>query len=130
MISRHGLTAGDVFHMGSTVGHLTGFLWGVRLPLYLGGRAVYQEVWDAAEFIRLVEAESVTFTAGATPFLSDTLRAPNLAERDTRSLRMFFCGGAPIPQTLAAEAEAVARAPPPPESAERRPRGPARPPPG
>jgi acyl-CoA synthetase (AMP-forming)/AMP-acid ligase II len=98
------LTDGEVFHMASPVGHSTGFLIGVRLPLYLGARAVYQEVWDPAEFIRLVEAERITFTAGATPFLADMLRAPNLAEHDVRSLRIFFCGGAPIPRPLAKEA--------------------------
>src|SRR5215831_10516401 len=53
MIQCHQLTAGDVFHMASTVGHQTGFLLGVRLPLHLGARAVYQEVWDPVEFIRL-----------------------------------------------------------------------------
>jgi cyclohexanecarboxylate-CoA ligase len=100
----HQLTDGDVFHMASTVGHQTGFLLGVCLPLYLGARAVYQDVWDPAEFVRLVEAEHVTFTAGATPFLADTLRAPILAEHDVRSLRIFFCGGAPIPRPLAKEA--------------------------
>jgi cyclohexanecarboxylate-CoA ligase len=42
----HQLTDGDVFHMASTVGHMTGFLLGVRLPMYLGARAVYQDVWD------------------------------------------------------------------------------------
>jgi len=104
MIQCHQLTDGDVFHMASTIGHHTGFLLGVRLPVYLGARAVYQEVWDPAEFIRLVEAERVTFTAGATPFLADTLRAPNLSEHDVRSLRIFFCGGAPIPRPLAKEA--------------------------
>jgi cyclohexanecarboxylate-CoA ligase len=104
LIQCHQLTAGDVFHMASTVGHQTGFLLGVRLPVYLGARAVYQEVWDPAAFIRLVEAEQVTFTAGATPFLADTLPTSNLAEHDTRSLRIFFCGGAPIPRPLAREA--------------------------
>jgi cyclohexanecarboxylate-CoA ligase len=104
LIHCHQLTDGDVFHMASTVGHQTGFLLGVCLPVHLGARAVYQDVWDPAEFVRLVEAEHVTFTAGATPFLADTLRAPNLADHDVRSLRIFFCGGAPIPRPLAKEA--------------------------
>jgi cyclohexanecarboxylate-CoA ligase len=104
LIEAQQLTSGDVFHMASTVGHQTGFLLGVRLPVYLGARAVYQDVWDPAEFVRLVETEHVTFTAGATPFLADTLRAPNVAEHDVRSLRIFFCGGAPIPRPLAKEA--------------------------
>jgi cyclohexanecarboxylate-CoA ligase len=104
MIERLQLTDGDVFHMASTVGHMTGYEMGVRLPLHLGARAVYQDIWDAEEFIRLIEAEHVTFTLGATPFLADTLRATNLAGCDTRSLRKFVCGGAPIPRALATEA--------------------------
>ena len=103
MIERLQLTDGDVFHMASTVGHMTGYEMGVRLPLYLGARAVYQDIWDAEEFVRLIEAERVTFTIGATPFLADTLRTSNLAQRDIRSLRNFVCGGAPIPRTLATE---------------------------
>ena len=46
----------------------------------------------------------MTFTIGATPFLADTLRASNVAQRDIRSLRQFVCGGAPIPRSLATEA--------------------------
>ena len=104
MIERLQLTDGDVFHMASTFGHMTGYEMGVRLPLYLGARAVYQDIWDAEEFVRLIQAERVTYTLGATPFLADTLRAPTLAQRDIRSLRNFVCGGAPIPRTLAREA--------------------------
>jgi acyl-coenzyme A synthetase/AMP-(fatty) acid ligase len=104
MIESYQLSDGDVFHMASTVGHVTGSVAGVRLPIYLGAHAVYQDVWDPAEFISLVEAEHVTFTAGATPFLADTLRAPNLAQHDMRSLRTFLCAGAPIPRRLAKQA--------------------------
>ena len=41
---------------------------------------------------------------GATPFLADMLGAPNLADHDTTSLRVFICGGAPIPRPLAERA--------------------------
>ena len=41
---------------------------------------------------------------GATPCLTDTLRAPNLTEGDISSFRIFVCAGAPIPQPLAEEA--------------------------
>jgi cyclohexanecarboxylate-CoA ligase len=104
MILGQQLTADDVFHMASTVGHLAGFQYGVRLPLYLGGRVVYQEVWDPIAFVRLIETERITFSLGATPFLDDALRAQNLPEHDISSLRIFVCGGAPIPRPLAEEA--------------------------
>jgi cyclohexanecarboxylate-CoA ligase len=94
----------DVIHMASTLGHQTGFLYGVRMPLHLGARAVFQDVWEPEAFVRLLESERITFSMGATPFLGDTLRAPNLSKHDISSFRVFVCAGAPIPQPLAEEA--------------------------
>jgi cyclohexanecarboxylate-CoA ligase len=98
------VVADDVIHMASTFGHQTGFLVGVRLPIHVGASAVFQDVWEPAAFVGLIEQERISFTMGATPFLADTLRAPNLAEHEIGSLRLFLCGGAPIPPSLAEEA--------------------------
>ena len=76
----------------------------MRLALHLGAQLVLQETWDPAVFVHLIEKERITFSLGATPFLTDTLRTPNLTERDISSFRIFVCGGAPIPQPLAEEA--------------------------
>ena len=100
------ITASDVCHMASTLGHQTGFLYGMQLALRSGARLVLQEVWDASCFVKLVEAERITYTMGATPFLADTLASPNLSHHDTQSLRIFTCGGAPIPRPLAERATA------------------------
>jgi cyclohexanecarboxylate-CoA ligase len=94
----------DVCHMASTLGHQTGFLYGMELALRSGARLILQEAWDPAYFVKLVEAEHITVTMGATPFLADTLEAPNLAHHDMTSLRLFLCGGAPIPRPLAERA--------------------------
>ncbi len=102
-IATLGLTGDDVVHMASTFGHQTGFLYGVRLPIALGARAVYQDVWDPAVFVRLVEAEAITFSMGATPFLADVVRAASVTQHAIGSLRTFICAGAPIPQPLADE---------------------------
>jgi cyclohexanecarboxylate-CoA ligase len=99
-----GMSASDVCHMASTLGHQTGFLYGMQLALRSGARLVLQEVWDPVYFVKLIDAERVTYTMGATPFLADTLGAPNLADHDTSSLRTFLCGGAPIPRPLAESA--------------------------
>ena len=45
-----------VVHMASTFGHLTGYLFGVCLPIMLGGTGVFQDIWDANEFARLTES--------------------------------------------------------------------------
>ena len=75
---RLGVSKDDVIHMASTFAHLTGFLYGVRLPVQVGGAtAVYQDVWDPARFVDLIEEHRITYTSAATPFLADTLGRPD-----------------------------------------------------
>lgn len=90
--------------MASTFAHQTGFCYGVRLPTHYGGTAVYQDIWNPREFLRLVEKEKITFTAGATPFLQDTVQLEGIEEFDIQSLRAFVALGAPIPRALVKEA--------------------------
>jgi cyclohexanecarboxylate-CoA ligase len=102
---RLGVGPDDVIHMASTFAHLTGFLYGVRLPVQIGGAtAVYQDVWDPERFAALVEQHRISYTSGATPFLHDTLGIPGAASRDLSSLRLFCCMGAPIPRAIVREA--------------------------
>ena len=102
---RLGVGPDDVIHMASTFAHLTGFLYGVRLPVQVGGAtAVYQDVWNPEQFTELVEEHRITYTSAATPFLHDTLNTPSSATRDLSSLRLFCCFGAPIPRAIVREA--------------------------
>ena len=101
---RLGISSDSVIHMASTLAHLTGFLYGARLAVQTGATGVFQDVWDPARFVELVEEHRITYTAGATPFLHDLLAAPNLAEHDVSSLVRFCCMGAPIPRALVREA--------------------------
>src|ERR1700678_3303052 len=91
------LTEDDVCFMASTVGHLTGFFWGTYLPLAMGQKVVYQDAWDAQQLIDIVGFENITWTLSATPFAMDMVAAQKLALRALSSLRVFVCGGAPIP---------------------------------
>ena len=102
-IRRQKLRSDEVVHMASTVGHGVGYYWGVRMPLQVGGTAVYQDVWDASEAVRLFEAERVTYTSGSTAMFVDLLNVPDLASHDLSPLRLSQCGGANIPPSLAAE---------------------------
>ncbi len=83
----------------SPFGHLTGFTWGILMPLRGEGDVVLLEAWDPERALALIEKYSVTFTMGATPFLSDLLDVardrPNAAFP-----QVFVCGGAPIPPAL------------------------------
>jgi cyclohexanecarboxylate-CoA ligase len=103
---RLGITADSVIHMASTLAHLTGFLYGARLPVQNGATGVLQDIWDAGRFVELIEEHGITYTSAATPFLHDLLAAPNLGEHDVSSLVRFCCMGAPIPRALVREARA------------------------
>lgn len=106
MASRLRLQAGAVLHMASTVGHQTGFLNGIRLPMQIGGVGVLQDVWDPARFASLVEEHRIEVSSGSATFLLDVLRSPALDRHDLSSFRIFRCGGGPIPAALVREAEA------------------------
>lgn len=98
------LTSDDVMFMASTFAHQTGFGYGVRLPVTIGGTGVYQDIWNPLEFIELIEEEGITFTAGATPYLQDIMRLEGIEHRNIDSLRIFAAMGAPIPMALVKEA--------------------------
>jgi cyclohexanecarboxylate-CoA ligase len=98
LIERLAFTDRDVLLMASTLGHQTGYLYGYCLNVLLGATAVWMDVWNPDEAARLIEAERVTFTMGATPFLRDLTYTQ--APRDLGSLRVFISAGAPIPRQL------------------------------
>lgn len=102
-----GLTADDVCFMASTVGHLTGFFWGTYLPLAMGQKVVYQDVWDTRQLLDIVGTENITWTLSATPFAMDMVAAQKAAPRALASLRVFVCGGAPIPPHAAVAMQEV-----------------------
>ena len=101
------LNEADIIHMPSPMGHQLGFMYGMVLPVMLGGTAVLQDIFDPAAMSRQVIGESATFTMGATPFLNDFVEEIARSGLDTPSLRTFVSAGAPIPRALVARARAV-----------------------
>lgn len=102
---RLGMDHTSVVHMASTFGHLTGYLYGVSLPIMVGGVGVYQEVWDVEEFLDLAEEYGIEHTSGATPFLHDLISAEGLESRHLSRLKRFCCMGAPIPRVYVEKAQ-------------------------
>ena len=94
------LTADDVVLMASPMAHQTGFLVGLLLPLYLGGRVVLQDIWDPRKAAQIIEKERVTMTMASTPFLADLTVEAELRPEAMTSLRAFVSAGAPIPRVL------------------------------
>jgi hypothetical protein len=106
----HGLSDDEVFVMPSPVSHISGLLYGIMLPIVLGGTSVLMEAWDPQRFLALVERERGTYSAGATPFLQGVVESPHLSRYDLRSLRRFPCGGADVPPELIRRAMPPGRA--------------------
>lgn len=104
VIERLGFTEREVILMSSTFGHQTAYLYGLCLLLLLGAKGVWLDIWNAEEAARLIEAEGVTFTMGATPFLQDLTHSPAVERRDISTLRVFISAGAPIPRKLVEDA--------------------------
>ncbi len=94
------LDSNDTVLMASPLAHLTGFLYGLMMPVVLGCPTVLMDVWDPAEAARVIEAEKCSFTMASTPFLSDLTNTPAVDRHDLGSLRTFLTAGAPIPRVL------------------------------
>lgn len=96
----HELGSGEVFVIPSPVGHVSGLVYGILLPVWLGATSVLMSHWDPERFLALVEAEGGTFSGGAPPFLAGAVDHPHLDRYDVSSLRVFPCGGADVPPEL------------------------------
>jgi cyclohexanecarboxylate-CoA ligase len=101
---RLGLGVDDVIHMPSPLAHQLGFMYGIVLPIMLGGTAILQDIFAAPEMARQIRDEAASFTMGATPFLNDLTEHVAATGQGTPSLRVFVSAGAPIPRALVAKA--------------------------
>jgi len=101
IIDLYALQRGKAIFMPSPVTHITGFLYGVLLPVMLGAPVVLQDVWDPIHAVDLVEMHACQFSLGATPFLQGLFDAYQGRPEFSRSaLAVFPCGGAPVPPDL------------------------------
>ena len=96
----------DRVYMPSPVGHVTGLVYGVLMPLLMDGSCVLQAEWDADAGADLIERHGCTVCVGATPFLRGLTEAYRRRGRSS-SLRAFICGGADVPPSLVRAAEGV-----------------------
>lgn len=98
------LTREDVVLMASPLAHQTGFMYGLMQPIYLGCKAVLQDIWDPAKAAAIVRREKVTYTMASTPFLADMTEIAGTVSDAFNSLRLFHSAGAPIPRGLVRDA--------------------------
>jgi cyclohexanecarboxylate-CoA ligase len=93
---------GDRVYMPSPIGHITGLVYGVLMPLLMDGSVVLQAEWDPDLGLRLIEDHGCTFSVGATPFLRGLTDSYLRAGQQSR-LAAFVCGGADVPPALVRE---------------------------
>ena len=97
----------DVILMPSPLSHITGYLYGVQLPITMQGKVVLMDTWDVGLAADLIEEHRVTFTIGATPFLQELGSFAGRSGRTLPSLRFFASGGAPVPPEIVERANAA-----------------------
>ena len=100
-----GFTEREAVLMASPLAHQTGFLYGMLMPILLGGKSVLQDMWDPSAAARLIQDEGCTFTMGSTPFVADLTDAPETEHCDLSSFHMFLTAGAPVPRVLVKRAQ-------------------------
>ena len=95
-----GLTADDVTFMPSPITHSTGLAMGLGAPLVAGGSVHLMDVWEPAAGLDRIGRHRCTNTTTAAPFATMALDAYDPSRHDMSSLRVWLCGGAPVPRTL------------------------------
>jgi len=100
MTKRLDLDRNDVLFMPSPFAHSIGFVYGIMMSVYLGTPLITMDVWDPEEAVVLMERYAITFTSGATPFMSDLANVPGVRKRNLDNFRLFLTGGAPVPPAL------------------------------
>jgi acyl-CoA synthetase (AMP-forming)/AMP-acid ligase II len=106
-IREHWLTEpDDKFLVASPIAHIGGSIYAFECPLLLGTTAVLMSNWNADDAVKLLDRDTCTHMAGATPFLKQTLQAAQLADTRLPRLKLFVCGGAAVSSSLIRRAAA------------------------
>jgi acyl-CoA synthetase (AMP-forming)/AMP-acid ligase II len=101
------LSQDDVILMPSPVTHITGYLYALEMAFALGAPVVFMDRWNAACAAELVVEHGVTVSIGATPFLAELVAELESQRVTLPSLRLFACGGAPVPTEVVRRANNV-----------------------
>ena len=95
-----GLEKDYVVLMATPITHIGGLWAGFEYTTLVGGKVVFQDVWNPEHAMQLIQNERCTFMTGPTPFLHGIVTHPKAKEYDLSSLKSFGCGGAAVPPQL------------------------------
>ena len=91
------LVAEDRSALAVPASHVTGLIAIIAAMLRVGGAIVVVPAFQAAEFVRLVEAERISHTLMVPAMYNLCLLGGEMARRDLRTWRVGGYGGAPMP---------------------------------
>lgn len=106
----HNVVCGALWGDGSveTVGlgvvpmfHVTGMLYSLHMPIYLGAMSVIMPRWDRDMAGAMISKYKVTSWTMIPTMIIDLLASPNVASYDLTSLVFISGGGAAMPQAVA-----------------------------
>ena len=86
--------------------HITGMMYGVLGPVYLGSTVVLLPRWDRELAGRLISRHRVTHWTCIPTMIIDLFGSPNYKTFDLSSLRYLSGGGAAMPQAVAERLQA------------------------
>lgn len=98
---------GSVTLMPSPITHTTGLNTGVIIPLITGTAVYLMDIWDPMVALDLIGEYACTHSTAAAPFLRMLLDSYDPTRHELGSMRVWVCGGAPIPPQLAEDARSI-----------------------
>jgi acyl-coenzyme A synthetase/AMP-(fatty) acid ligase len=107
LIAPFGYTEADVQFGPSPVGHTTGLVTSVLLPMLAGAATHLMAEWDPDRGIEEIQRFGCTAAVTAPTFLHALLSAYDAERHDLSSLRLWTCAGAPIPTAVVERAGAT-----------------------
>lgn len=107
MIRRCELQPANVLLVVGPVGNATGTYPGTYIGTLLGAKVVWLDVWSPEAAMDLIQSEGATYCLGPVSFPLPVIRHPRRSEWDLSTMRVWACGGAPIPRELIGEAAAA-----------------------
>lgn len=101
-IERMQLTGDDVLFISLTLGHAAGYLNGIYMPLLLGAKVIYMDLWDADVALHVIETERITYGPTMPTYLFDLVNHTDFHKVDVSSWRTARVSGGAIARPLMA----------------------------
>lgn len=79
--------------------HISGMLFGINIPIFLGGTSVLHFRFDARSTAQSIEAHKVTYWKGVAPMLAAVMNVEDGMQYDFSSLRMTTASSFGIPMS-------------------------------